>query len=127
MLTTIAGAEFDASDVSPESGSHEDVTPASESSPHEWLYRAAYGLLGKDAGWQLAQITGYPVTSCRAYVAHDPRGRRRQPDHFSRTLIHSEDGGDFHRAFMESCGAMWWQQFRDDAELGRQVRELIKD
>lgn len=126
MECTIASATNDASNAATDCGNDENVTPASESSPHEWLYRTAYSLLGKDAGWQLAQISGYPVSSCRAYVAHDQTNRRRQPDHFSRTLIHSEDGGDFHRAYMEGCVAAWWLQFRDDAELGRQVRSLVK-
>lgn len=124
MGSTITGTVDDASNPTPECGNDKNVTPASESNPHEWLYAAAYRLLGPDAGWHLSEITDYPQSSCYAYVAHNPERRRRQPDHFTRTLLHSEDGADFHSAYMAGCVAVWWTQMQADAELGRKVREL---
>lgn len=95
---------------------------ASESNPHEWFYAAAQHLLGKDAGYALHRLTGYPASSCYAYVAHDPRRRRRPPEHFLRVLFHLDEGEPFHAAYMDGC--TWWSRRQRDAKLGRKLRAL---
>jgi hypothetical protein len=110
-----------------ENGDHDGlatITLASEKNPHEWFYAAARRLLGKDAGYALHLLTGYPASSCYAYVAKDSLKRRRPPEHFLRTLFHSNEGEQFHAAFMAGCP--WWRELQRDAALGRKVRELQK-
>lgn len=107
-------------------GSEKIITLGSESNPHEWLYRAAQALLGKDAGFGLHKLTGYPESSCYAYVATDPTKRRRPPEHFARTVCHIEEG--FYLAFMEGCTAPWWlARERDhiDAAIFRAAIEQV--
>lgn len=101
----------------PDIGSEKSDTLAGESNPHEWFYRAARSLLGTDAGYGLHILTGYPESSCYAYVARDPAKRRRPPEHFIRKLCHVDEG--FYLAYMRDCRAPWWlerEQDRSDAE-----------
>lgn len=107
-------------------GSEKTITPASGSDPDEWLYEAAQVLLGKDAGLHLHYLTGYPPTSCYAYVAKNRAKRRRQPDHFTRKLIHSPQGEPFFRAFMAGCDAPWWIELQHAASVGRKVLDITK-
>lgn len=93
--------------ASADDGDDPSFALASEN-PHEWFFVAARRLLGKDAGYALHKLTGYPASSCYAYVARDPIKRRRPPEHFIRTLIHHQEGGPFLRAFMRGCTAPHW-------------------
>jgi hypothetical protein len=116
MDGTVANAENPATKDTPAGESEKTSTLASESNPHEWFYLTAQDELGKDAGLALAKITGYPESSCYAYVAHDKTRRRRPPEHFIRAVIHSEYGEPFHDAFMAGCAAGWWRD--------RQIRQV---
>jgi hypothetical protein len=120
MLTRIPASTSAATNAALAVGSDKTSTLASESNPHEWLYLAAQSLLGKDAGYGLHLLTGYPESSCYAYVASDPAKRRRPPEHFIRKICHTEEG--FYLAFMQGCVAPWWilrEQDRADAEALR--------
>lgn len=127
MLRTIAGAEDAAIKATSGSESEKTFAPGSESHPHEWFYHVALAALGKDAGFALAKITGYPESSCYAYVAHDRTRRRRPPGHFIRAVIHSEYGEPFHDAFMAGCAAGWWRerQIRHEQSI-EHARALVR-
>src|SRR5262249_26317843 len=114
--TTTFGGESDG--TSPLAGESDN--------PHEWLYNAARKELGPDAGLQLSIITGYPESSCYAYMAKDAQKRRRPPGHFERAVIHSREGAPFFIAYMRNCDAPWWRDFVRAADLGRKVLELTK-
>lgn len=103
-------------------GSETPITLASESIDDEWFYAAAQSLLGKDAGLHLHYITGYPQSSCYAYVARDVDSRRRPPGHFLRTLFWSDQGAPFFEAFMHGCKAQWWL----DLQRARRIAEAVK-
>lgn len=105
--------------LAPESGSK--IAPNSES---DWFAPAAQALLGKDAGLHLHYITGYPESSCYAYVARDPAKRRRPPEHFIRALIRSPQGEPFFLAFMDGCEAPWWQAHLRLCDESRQLQEI---
>jgi hypothetical protein len=96
-----------------------NVTPACES--EDWFYPAAMQLLGKDAGLQLHYITGYPQSSCYAYVAHNPDSRRKVPEHFLRVLFASSEGEPFFLAFMQSNKSTWWGEYRRAIVLKRAI------
>lgn len=109
------------------SESEKSATLASESNPHEWFYRAACGLLGKDAGYALHKLTGYPESSCYAYVAENPAKRRRAPEHFIRKICHLHEG--FYLAFMQGCDTPWWlsrERDRIDATIFRNAIDQVK-
>jgi hypothetical protein len=99
-------------------------TLARGSDRHEWFYAAACSLLGKDPGLQLNLLTGYPVSSCSAYVHNEWAKRRRPPEHFIRAVCHVEQG--FHSAFMGGCEARWWLDFQHAAEIGRKVLDITR-
>lgn len=90
----------------PEVGSETSLTLTSESDSDDWFYEAAQTLLGKDAGLHLHYITGYPQSTCYAYVANNPEKRRKPPGPFLRTLFHKPQGRPFLFAFMHGCD--WW-------------------
>lgn len=108
----------------PAGAPNKSTTLASESNPHEWFYRAACALLGKDPGLQLHILTGYPVSSCSAYAHHDAQKRRRPPEHFIRAICHAEQG--FFDAFMGECHAPWWLELNRSAHIGRKVLDLTR-
>lgn len=109
----------------PGNGTNSGLTPASGSDSDEWFYDVAQGVLGKDAGLHLHYLTGYPQSSCYAYVAKDKAKRRRPPDHFLRTLFHSKQGEPFYNAFMQGCDAPWWLAKQERAQRRRELlREL---
>lgn len=107
MHGSISRAAAAAIEAALASESEKSITLGAESNPHEWFYRAACALLGKDAGYALHKLTGYPESSCYAYVAENPAKRRRAPEHFIRKICHLHEG--FYLAFMEGCEAPWWQ------------------
>lgn len=107
-------------------GNGADNLPDAGANPHEWLFTTSVDVFGKDAGLHLHKVTGYPESSCYAYVARDSSKRRRPPEHFARAVIHQSDDQRFHAAFMAGCTSPWWLEFVRNAELGRQVRALIE-
>jgi hypothetical protein len=105
----------------PDIGTKNGITPTSGTDENDWFYNVAQGVLGKDAGLHLHLITGYPRTSCYAYVAHNAEQRRRPPDHFLRKLFHSEQGEPFRDAFMRGCEAKWWVEEQRYTNFGREM------
>lgn len=88
----------------------------------DWFYDAALAVFGKkEAGWHLHLATGWPRTSCYAFVARDAEQRRKPPVHFLRILFHSEHGRPFFLAFMHGCSAAWWCEFQRAHDVGRDV------
>jgi hypothetical protein len=107
-------------------GNGADSLPDARANPHEWIFNTSLDVYGKDAGLHLHRVTGYPESSCYAYVARDGTKRRRPPEHFGRAIIHQSDDQRFFDAFMAGCTSPWWIEFQRNAELGRQVRALIE-
>jgi len=116
MGRTLIDAEFRARNSTLENGS---ITPASESDPDAWFYDASRVLLGNDAGLQLHYLTGYPQSSCYAYVAKNAAKRRPPPEHLLRKLFHSDAGEPWHNAFMHGCKAQWWLDVQDALKIKR--------
>ena len=104
--------------ANPATGNDSEFAPASGSDNPEWLYDAAWAVFGKEAGAGLHYATGYPLSTCAAYVAHDPDKRRRASEHFVRRLIHSKQGAPFHAAFMHGCTADWWLEYQRYKRMG---------
>lgn len=104
----------------------ESETSNTLASGNEWFYEAATEILGGEAGLQLHYITGYPASSCYAYVAHDSAKRRRPPEHFFRTLFSKDQGEPFFNAFMASCKARWWSEREYATAVGQQVLAIIE-
>ena len=92
-------------------------TPESESDRDAWFYNAAQSLLGKDAGFGLHVLTGYPESTCYAYVARNPEKRRPPPEHLLWKLFNRDDGEPWHDAFMHGCKAKWWQRRQKERQL----------
>jgi hypothetical protein len=133
MFTTISERRGSATKATPASGSEDapsltaqSSTLASGSDRHEWFYAAACSLLGKDPGLQLHLLTGYPVSSCSAYVHNEWPKRRRPPEHFIRTACHLPNERGFFDAFMHDCAAPWWLDFNRHADIGRKVLDITK-
>ena len=133
MFTTISERRGAATNGTPANGSEDAPaigarlsTPASGSDRHEWFYVAARDLLGKDPGLQLNLLTGYPVSSCSAYVHNEWAKRRRPPEHFIRTACHLPTERGFFDAFMAECEAPWWLEFNRCADIGRKVLDLTR-
>lgn len=126
MHGSISRAAAAAIEATLASESETSLTLGGESNPHEWFYRAACALLGKDAGYALHKLTGYPESSCYAYVAENPAKRRRPPEHLIRRICHIHEG--FYLAFMQDCEAPWWQtreRDRADAAIFRNAIEQV--
>lgn len=115
----------DAISSRPASGSVCDIAPTSESDDWDWFAPVAWKVLGtKDAGAILAEITKYPISTCRAYVAKDRSGRRAPTSHFLRRLMRTPLGRPFALAFMADCE--WFSEFQHAAFIGERVLELTK-
>jgi hypothetical protein len=87
-------------------------TLGSESDADDWFFEAAQGLLGKDAGFALHLITGYPASSCYAYTASNAAKRRKPPEHFLRRLFGRPEGRPFFNAFMAACRSPFWPEYQ---------------
>jgi hypothetical protein len=61
-------------------------------------------VLGKDAGYQLARLTGYPESTCYRY-AH---GDTVPPIDFLARLFNTEVGEPFFEWLMADVDARWW-------------------
>lgn len=124
MNITLLSTRNAATTATPASGSEARKTLASESDNCDWLFDAAWAVLGKEPGSALHHITGYPLSSCSAYVAKDPAKRRTPPDHFVRRLIRSRQGGPFLRAYMHGCQAEHWIAIERAERVAAQVDKL---
>jgi hypothetical protein len=100
-------------------------TPGTGSEDSEWFAKAAWVVLGKDAGLHLHYLTGYPESTCYAYVTKDPTKRRSPREHFLRKLIRSDQGEPFFNAFMEGCEALWWSEWRRQRAVGAAALRAI--
>lgn len=117
-----SGSEFK---IQPGSRSVFEFTPGSESDDWDWFAPVAWKVLGtKDTGAILHEITGYPLSTCRAYVAKDRSGRRAPTMHFFRRLARTKVGRPFVDAFMADCP--WFCDFQHAAFIGEQVLALTK-
>lgn len=126
MTGTISNAEIAATNITLENGSGPLATLTSESDPDAWFFDAAQVLLGKDAGLHLHYLTGYPQSTCYAYVAKDPRKRRPPPEHLLRVLCHSDQGEPWHDAFMHECKARWWIARQSERKLAALAQNIFK-
>lgn len=102
--------------LSPEAG------PNPECGTDDWFVLCAWAVFGRtDTGMQLHLATGWPRTSCYAFVAKDPEQRRKPNSDFLRILFRSNHGKPFRDAFMEGCTADWWSEEQRAADVGRDV------
>lgn len=75
--------------------------------PENWFGPIAKGVLGKDAGYQLSKITGFPESSCYCWVS----GSRRV-QYLVVALLRSPQGGQWLSAFMYGSDVKWWRDFQ---------------
>lgn len=87
----------------------------------DWFYDCAVAVFGKEPGQQLHLATGWPRTSCYAFVARDPAQRRKLHPDFLRILFRSDHGKPFRDAFMHGCEAEWWVDEQEAVGVGRDV------
>lgn len=110
-------------DPSPEAGAN----PGTGTDDDDWFYAVAVGVFGlTETGLQLHYATGWPRTSCYAFVARAPEQRRKPSPQFLRILFRSDHGKPFHDAFMEGCTARWWTEDQRAVEVGRGVIALVE-
>lgn len=126
MRATVSAAARAARIAIPAPESNSGITLASESeNENEWFFKVAHEVFGKDAGLHLHLLTGYPQSSCYAYVAKDKAKRRRPPEHFLRVLFKTEEGESFHTAFMRGNESAWWLTIvKHDIAARAFVREM---
>ena len=84
----------------------------------DWFAPVAWEILGKEAGLHLHYITGWPLSSCYAFVAKDAEKRRKLHHQFLRALLHSDQGEPFHTALMDGCTAPWWLEMQHQRRVG---------
>lgn len=117
-----------ASGVGIASDTDSDFAIASDSECRDWFYEAACDICGrKDAGYQLHLFTGWPLSSCRKFVAHDPAHRRRASPEFLRVLFRSKHGRPFWNAFMHGCDAEWYADLVRSEERAQQAEQKLRD
>lgn len=127
MHGNVAGAGNAAITATPAIGSEFGNTLTSGSDRDSWFYNAAQGLLGdKDTGLHLHYLTGYPQSSCYAYVAKNPEKRRPPPEHLLWVIFRSDQGEPWVRAFMAGCTAKWWLGWMDIEQRERKLRALAQ-
>lgn len=94
----------------------------------DWFYAVAIAVFGdKETGGLLHLATGWPRTSCYAFVARDPDQRRKPSPEFLRILFRSEHGQPFHDAFMHGSTARWWLDRQRDARLAAASKRFIAE
>ena len=90
-------------------GSDSETTAACGSDEeNHWFKRACDTLLGKDAGFALHTITGFPERTCYYYASGD----RKPPEFFLRTLFSKPEGEPFWKAFNEECAPPCWPEYQ---------------
>lgn len=104
-------------DLVPEAGAN----PGNGTIDDDWFAQVAFDVFGaKEAGQQLHLATGWPRTSCYAFVARDLDKRRKVSAEFLRVLFATPHGEPFFNAFMHGCPAPWW------LDLQRRLRNADK-
>lgn len=99
-----------------------EAGPNPECGSDDWFVLCAWAVFGRiDTGQQLHLATGWPRTSCYAFVAKDAEQRRKPNPEFLRILFRSNHGKPFHDAFMDGCTAAWWRDEQEAAGVGRDV------
>jgi hypothetical protein len=124
QIAAINAAPESGIDRRPESGLRIEmpVPEAGAKGSDDWFYGCATAVFGnKETGQLLHLATGWPRTSCYAFVTRDPGQRRKPPVEFLRILFRSDHGAPFHDAFMDGCNAAWWLDREREAEVGRKV------
>ncbi len=121
----VGDADFYSTNATPEIGSDSGFTPGCGSDPDEWFPSAARDLLGeKDTGLMLHIESGFPLSSCYAYVKKEQP--RAVPDNLVRKLIHSDRGEPWHRAYMHGCKAKWWINRERERKLAALANEIFE-
>lgn len=88
----------------------------------DWFYDVAVAVFGsKETGYHLHLASGWPRTSCYAFVARDPEQRRKVNVEFLRVLFRSEHGQPFFRAFMHGSEARWFK----DLERAERIADAV--
>lgn len=91
----------------------------------DWFYGVAVAIFGdKETGHLLHLATGWPRTSCYAFVARDPDQRRKPSPEFLRILFRSDHGRPFFRAFMHGSDARWWRDLERAERIAAQIDGL---
>lgn len=91
----------------------------------DWFYGVAVTVFGtKETGAHLHLATGWPRTSCYAFVARDPDQRRKPPSEFLRILFCSDHGQPFFNAFMHGSNADWWGSMQRALRIAAQIDKL---
>jgi hypothetical protein len=94
----------------------------------DWFYPVAIDVFGsKDTGNLIHLATGWPRTSCYAFVAREPSQRRKPSPEFLRILFRSNHGQPFHAAFMHGCEAQWWRDLQDERKIGSAALAAARD
>ena len=101
-------------------------TAVCDSDGSDWFGSIARNILGKDAGFHLSRVTGFPEGSCYKYVTKNRIARRKAPAYLLRALLRSEQGEPFLRAIMDGSEAKWWRDFQQAASVGSKVLEFTK-
>lgn len=105
-----------------------DPGPNSGSGTDDWFYDCAVAVFGaKETGLHLHLATGWPRTSCYAFVARDPDQRRKPSPEFLRILFRSDHGQPFHDAFMHGCTARWWLDHQRSMRLASAAERFMRE
>lgn len=108
----------------PDAGSN----PGSGTADEDWFFNVAVAVFGRtETGMQLHLATGWPRTSCYAFVARERDQRRKPSPEFLRILFRSEHGAPFHDAFMSGSKARWWLDRQRDVRLAAASRCFIAE
>ena len=103
------------------------ANPGSGTDDDDWFYAVAVAVFGnKETGGLLHLATGWPRTSCYAFVAKEREQRRKPSPQFLRILFRSDHGRPFRDAFMAGCEAAWWVEEQRAADVGRKVIALVE-
>lgn len=108
------------------SGSEKFSAVASDSEGSDWFGEVARGLLGKDAGFALAKLTGRPEGSCYKYCTEQEASRRMPPGFLVIEVLRSPQGGQWLAAFMAGSAAEWWLDLEKVARAGRAAQAELQ-
>jgi hypothetical protein len=79
--------------------------------------------LGKSAGDQLNELTGYPRSTCYRYAD----GSTVPVLDFMAQLFDSEAGEEFFDWLMRDCKARWWRERERAREAGERLPQAVKN
>lgn len=97
-------------------------TELSDEPLDEWFVIAGQSLLAPKPGFILDLETGCGERNGDRYAS----GTVKVPTLVVRRLVHSKHGEPWLNAFMDSCTAPWWIEFKHAADIGRQVLKITK-